>query len=138
MSSVSARLEQVIDSLGIVQSKFAEETGLSKQTLHSTIKRKAQLKTDVLEKIANAYPNINLEWLILGQGNMWKEKVRDKDKTKEELLLKIKSLEDKIKVLSYTLGTKENMIANRGRRIEQLEEHVATLQFRIQQLEEDQ
>ena len=138
MSDISARLVQVIENLGVKQSEFSDKTTIGRSTLNSTIKRGAELKSDAIYLIKKAYPNLSLDWFLTGDGDMWVEEIADKDKTKEELLLKIKDQEDKIKVLNYTLGTKENMIANRGKRIEQLEEYVATLQFRIQQLEEDQ
>lgn len=138
MSNISGRVVEVIDNLGIRQSDFADKTTIGRSTLNSTIKRGAELKSDAIRLIKEAYPNLNLEWFLTGEGKMWKDDVRDEDKTRAELLMKVQNLEDELKKANYILGTKENMIAGRGRRIERLETYVAELEYRIELMEKEQ
>lgn len=64
------RLLLFIDYLGISQRTFEGECGLGNGTI-SNIKK--GLGSVNLEKIINAYPELNIEWLISGKGRMLKD-----------------------------------------------------------------
>lgn len=52
----------------ICKNQFYKKTGIS----NGTLDKKSGITADSITKIHIAYPNINLEWLIMGKGEMFK------------------------------------------------------------------
>lgn len=69
----SNRLKAFIDHLGTSITAFEGKIGVSKGALAKPIKNGKTVGVEVLEKIFNEYPNVNLEWLIAGAGAMLKD-----------------------------------------------------------------
>ncbi|MCP4440558.1 MAG: helix-turn-helix transcriptional regulator [Aureispira sp.] len=65
------RLYVFLRELGVSESEFAKSIKVDRQRLNKAKNKNSELKTDVLEHISNAYPNLNLKWLITGKGQMW-------------------------------------------------------------------
>lgn len=63
------RLKMFVSSLGLGRNKFETLLGLSNGYISS---KSSSISSDVIEKIASAYPSLNLEWLLLGEGDMFK------------------------------------------------------------------
>lgn len=63
------RLKMFVSSLGLGRNKFETLLGLSNGYISS---KSSAISSDVIEKIAFAYPNLNLEWLLRGEGDMIK------------------------------------------------------------------
>lgn len=64
------RLKQLIHSLDMSVNAFEKDLGLGTGTIAKTIAGKKALGTDILKKIVFKYPEINLNWLITGRGEM--------------------------------------------------------------------
>lgn len=64
------RLLEFLQYLGIGQTKFEEKTGLGRA---SVSKIKDGMSAPNLAKILKAYPELNIEWLLTGEGNMIKD-----------------------------------------------------------------
>jgi anti-repressor protein len=62
------RILQFIEYSGLNKNKFYSIVGLS----NGFLDKKGSVGTDKLEKIIKAFPEINLVWLVLGEGNMLK------------------------------------------------------------------
>lgn len=63
--------ERVIEFLNkqkISKNKFYTQTGIA----NGTLDKKSGITGDTIKKIYTAYPEINLEWLIMGEGDMLK------------------------------------------------------------------
>ncbi len=69
----SERLKQLIDVIGISITAFETSIGVSKGALAKPIKNKRAVGVEVLEKILTNYPNVNLDWLVLGIGKIFKD-----------------------------------------------------------------
>ena len=70
METTKSRLVELLKFLRIGQNKFEAQCGLSNGIIaHS----KGDVSSSSLDKIASAYPNINIEWLVSGSGNMFKD-----------------------------------------------------------------
>lgn len=70
MKTTKDRLLELLEELGYGQNKFEEKCGISRGTIaHS----KGDMSSTSLNKIANTYPNVNVHWLITGEGEMFKD-----------------------------------------------------------------
>lgn len=66
------RVFLLIENLNMSQSEFAQATGVSPSALTQLKNSNGNLSIDNVMKITKAFPNISLEWLISGEGQMWK------------------------------------------------------------------
>jgi transcriptional regulator with XRE-family HTH domain len=66
----SERFSQLIEALNISQVVMAELIGYSQEYVSQIASGKRNLTRPVLQNIANKLPNVNLEWLIRGNGDM--------------------------------------------------------------------
>lgn len=66
------RIKQILDDSGLNQQEFAERIAIAPATLSNILKGKvAKYSTDLVMSIVAAYPTINLNWLMSGQGEMY-------------------------------------------------------------------
>lgn len=61
------RLLEFLNSQGISQNAFEDTCGLSRGTISNLNKG---VRSDKLALIAKAYPQLNIRWLLLGEGDM--------------------------------------------------------------------
>lgn len=64
--NVKQRLLMFLDRRGISKRSFYKAVGLSNGYLDKT----KEISGDKLESVLKAYPELNIEWLITGEGNM--------------------------------------------------------------------
>jgi len=67
------RIKQYIDFKNINVSNFERSIGMSNASFGKSLKNRGTIGCDKLEIILNVYPDINLEWLITGKGEMLKK-----------------------------------------------------------------
>lgn len=70
METRSSRLKTLINQLNISQKGFAEKANINYRLLSQYINGK-QLGDKTANKIIKCYPNISLEWLMNGDGDMF-------------------------------------------------------------------
>jgi len=58
--------------LGLTAAQFADTIGIQRSSVSHVISGRNKPSMDFVEKILAAYPQVNLEWLILGKGGMLK------------------------------------------------------------------
>ena len=68
--SVKDRLQEYVEFLKITASEFQASIGVSTGYIGSIRK---SIGIDILEQISNRYPDLNLEWLLVGKGTMIRE-----------------------------------------------------------------
>lgn len=68
-STIKSRLAQFLKYLGIGQAKFASVIGVSKGFANNV---GDSIRTDKLDKIKAHYPELNITWLLTGDGEMLK------------------------------------------------------------------
>lgn len=66
------RIKQYIDLKGIKVSGFEKEIGMSNGSFASQLKNDKTIGVDKLENILKKYSDINIEWLLTGNGDMIK------------------------------------------------------------------
>ena len=64
------RVEEIIVFKKMNISSFEEKISVSNNSIGTAIRRKASFKSNVLNKILNAFPEINPTWLLTGKGKM--------------------------------------------------------------------
>ena len=75
------RIKQYLDSKGIRVSVFEREIGFSNGSFASQLKNDKTIGVDKLEKILRIYTDFNAEWLLTGNGNMFKEDILNETPT---------------------------------------------------------
>lgn len=70
--SINNRIIQIVDFQNLTRYKFAQETGISDAVLFNIYKGKNKPSFDLIEKILNKYKAIDANWLLTGEGTMFK------------------------------------------------------------------
>lgn len=65
------RIFSLIEELGITQSEFAEQTGISPAALSQLKNKAGNLSVDNIMKVKNAFPKLSFNWLLQGELPMW-------------------------------------------------------------------
>lgn len=63
-------LEQIMRHYNHTASEFAENVGIQRSSISHFLSGRNNPSLDVIRKILSAYPDINSDWLILGEGDM--------------------------------------------------------------------
>jgi hypothetical protein len=73
---VNDRLHHFIHVLGLNPTSFAESVDVNVTVIFNIIKgRRSKPSYDLLRKIFSSYDKLNSEWLLTGEGTIWKEEV---------------------------------------------------------------
>ena len=83
--SFGDRLKQYIDYKRTNIRAFELKSGLKNGTVYKVVKNNTSLNGDSIEAIGKAWNDIDLNWLILGEGNMLKTEASSDDNGKNDL-----------------------------------------------------
>lgn len=64
------RLRQIIEYYNISVNAFSVKNGINESTIRKILTENTSIRSDNLAKIAENFPEINLDWLITGRGEM--------------------------------------------------------------------
>ena len=68
---IVSRLKRYMEYLQIRSSEFADTTGIPRPTLSQLLNgRNKKISNDIISKIHDAFPNLNVMWLMFGDGEM--------------------------------------------------------------------
>jgi hypothetical protein len=112
----SNRLKALIDNFGTSITSFEASIGVSKGALAKPIKNGKTVGVEVLEKIFNEYPDVNLEWLVAGSGSMLKSGVAKNDAGKPDETV-VLSKEEYIDLQRKALQNQDERIAELEREL---------------------
>jgi transcriptional regulator with XRE-family HTH domain len=69
--SISQRFKALCEQIGS-QTKLADKAGIHNAVISRIINANtATVRSDTLEAVVRAYPNLNARWLLTGNGKMW-------------------------------------------------------------------
>ena len=122
---LSNRIKEFIDFTQMSVRKFAAECGLKQPTLDKHIRGTADPNVVTLIGIAKRFPELSLEWLLLGEGQMMKAN-NTLDVAQEKNTERLLRLVDTIATLQEALNAKTDTIASLTERIKQLELQLKT------------
>lgn len=63
------RIKKIMQDLGITQKELSDELQLSKGTISHILSGRNKPSIEFIEKLKNRYPNVSLDYLIIGKGN---------------------------------------------------------------------
>jgi plasmid maintenance system antidote protein VapI len=67
------RVEKIIELQNMKLSEFANEIGIKSSTLTHILNGRNNVSLEVARKIVKRFPNISFDWLILGNGSMFRK-----------------------------------------------------------------
>lgn len=67
---MNERLKQIIEYYNITPHAFSQKIGVSEGTVRKILNENTTIRSDNLEKISQTFTDIDLHWLITGQGEM--------------------------------------------------------------------
>lgn len=71
---MNKRLKQIIDYYGISTRQFEQKINVSNGVIAKVLIQNTTLRSDVLSKIADSFPDINIGWILTGKGEMFLQK----------------------------------------------------------------
>ncbi len=73
MTTINERLQSLIDAEGLTVNGFATELGYERSDkIYNIVKGKTKPSYEILQEITNKFVSVNIEWLISGNGEMYK------------------------------------------------------------------
>lgn len=72
---MNTRLKQFLAAENISQAQFADTINVVRASVSHVLAGRNNPSYDFIKAIMNNYPNLNMEWLILGKGKMYREQV---------------------------------------------------------------
>lgn len=70
--TITERITQLMTFLNENPNSFSGKVGVTRSTIQTAIERNKGVNSELIQKIANVFPAVSLEWLILGEGEMIK------------------------------------------------------------------
>ncbi len=71
MTNVAPRIKELIESLGYSNTDFAKEIGLNPAIVSHILSGRNKPSLQVIERIKTNFTNVNLDYLLLGQGMLF-------------------------------------------------------------------
>ncbi|MDY4042203.1 MAG: helix-turn-helix transcriptional regulator [Marinifilaceae bacterium] len=68
---MQVRLKQIIEQKGLTAERFANMIGANASTISHILNGRNKPGFDIIYNIIKAFPDINIGWLITGEGNMY-------------------------------------------------------------------
>ncbi len=79
MNNLNERVVKIMDFKGVSKTEFASVLNISPAILSHISSGRNKPSVDVLQKILSHYPDISAEWLLMGQGEVYKAKIVSKE-----------------------------------------------------------
>jgi len=64
------RIKQLMERKKLAAAQFADEIGIQRSSLSHVLSGRNKPSLDFMLKVKNRFPEIDLDWLLLGKGNM--------------------------------------------------------------------
>lgn len=119
------RLKQIIDYYDIKVRPFEIKISVSEGTISKFLAGKIGIKAETLQKINAIFPEINMDWLVTGRGDMLYSRP---DQTQPN------PLDYQIQILQQAISNKDQRLSDKAETILVLRDTIKSLTAEIQQL----
>lgn len=117
-NDLSVRIKTFVDFTKMSIRNFALECNLKPPTFDKHVRGSAEPNATTLIGMAERFPDLSLDWLLVGRGEMFKKPETEFSESQAEKLLK---LVDTIATLQETINIKNDTIAILTNKIKELE-----------------
>lgn len=93
MPPIMVRLQEFISHMNLSVYQVNRASGLCQGLLSNAFSKKQGLTTSTLERLLLAYPMLNANWLITGQGQMLIEEKKDEEASPTSLQAHLQNLQ---------------------------------------------
>lgn len=104
----SIRLRKLIKALNLNQSGFAKSLGMKQPNISRMVNGESNISMEVLNGITNVHKQVNLHWLLTGDGEMFLDEIEKKDNQLNESPLRgkgrLEELEERVERLEKVVG----------------------------------
>ena len=111
-----SRIKDIIKLSGLSDRAFALKCGINQPTLFNQLKGIRAISLDTVLSIYKTFPDVSTNWLLLGEGDMFKSQSRETER--------INKLVDTIATLQESINTKSETIALLNEKIKLLESQI--------------
>jgi transcriptional regulator with XRE-family HTH domain len=73
----SLRLKKLMKALNLNQSLFAKSLGVTQPNISRMVSGESKISAEILSRITGTYKQLNLHWLLTGDGEMFLYKTND-------------------------------------------------------------
>ena len=73
---VRERIAKIIASEGLTASAFADMIGIQRSNVSHLMNGRSGPSLELLQKILNAFPKYNTDWLVMGRGEIYRQPVQ--------------------------------------------------------------
>ena len=70
MEDISLRLKEILESQSISASEFAKKINVQRSSISHILNGRNKPSLEIVTKICNEYPNIDVKWLIFGNNEL--------------------------------------------------------------------
>ena len=80
------RIKSLMEYYHLSPAQFADKIGFQRSALSHVLSGRNKASLDFVLKVKNAFPNLNLEWLTLGEGNQFIKAEERPEKPNQDIL----------------------------------------------------
>ena len=80
------RIKLIMDYYHLSPAQFADKIGFQRSALSHVLSGRNKASLDFVLKVKSAFPNLNLEWLTLGEGNQFIRPEERPEEPNEDML----------------------------------------------------
>lgn len=70
---MNLRLQQLLSAENLTQAEFAERIGVARASVSHILAGRNRPSFEVIQKISDSFPAVSLDWLINGNGRMYRQ-----------------------------------------------------------------
>jgi transcriptional regulator with XRE-family HTH domain len=102
------RLLKILKQYNLTSTRFADELGVQRSGISHILSGRNQPSYDFIVKLMKQYPEINPDWLIMGNGTMFRALLKDQNSTEPDLSGQNNPKKVQQESLQIPFETKEN------------------------------
>ena len=106
MSKILTRINQFAESQGLSMREIERSIGATNGVISGAIKNNREIGSDKVENFLHTYSNVSAEWLLRGEGEMFKKEIVSESEVVMQLINKIAQLSEENGRLKTLLESK--------------------------------
>jgi hypothetical protein len=130
MTTVAERVKTLMEHYNLSVYRFTARVGEERaEKFYNILKGKMRPNFDTIQSISNGLPEVNIDWLVMGRGEMLLIQIPDADSNEPEIIEELTPPTPNFVTRTEML---EQQIADRDKMIEMLQGEVAFLRGIVQ------